>query len=224
MKNIALNGNLASVISGLKLGMVLQVGGMGPICLLLFQLASILPLLSVLGGVWAVTIADAIYIIISMLGIMGIIKQVKGFSNIFKTISGIIIVMLGLSFCLMIFSSADSDDLMIYASKSENIFLSLFLLTMLNPVTIICFSGVFTAKLVDTNMKSKQLMFFALGTLLSTPIYLSFVVLVGALGASFLPVVLVRSLNFVVGTLLIYWGLKYVFPKLFVRTKKGQLL
>lgn len=200
------------ILNGLKLGMLLQVGGMGPICFLLFQLASILPLSDVLIGVCAVAFADAIYITISVLGIMGIIKQVKGFSRVFKSISGVIIVMLGISFCMMIFSESAIDTLFPYDWKTKNVFAGLFVLTMLNPVTIVCFSGVLTAKLVDTNMNNKQLSLFALGTLISTPIFLSFVVLLGAFGSSFLPEILVRALNFVVGILLIYWGFKYIFP------------
>lgn len=214
MKNILIKDDLLPMSNGLKLGMLLQVGGMGPICFLLFQLASILPLVDVLIGVWAVALADAIYITISMLGIMGIIRQVKGFSSIFKSISGVIIVMLGISFCMMIFSESAIDTLFPYDWKTKNVFAGLFILTMLNPVTIVCFSGVLTAKLVDTNMNNKQLSLFALGTLLSTPIFLSFVVLLGAFGSSFLPEILVKILNFVVGVLLIYWGFRYIFPNL----------
>lgn len=211
---------MLSVINGFKLGMVLQVGGMGPICFLLFQLASLLPLYSVLGGVWAVTMADAIYIGISLLGIMGIIKQVKNFSNVFKIISGLIIVLLGISFCMLVFSEDDIRKLISYNWTVENVFLTLFILTILNPVTIVCFSGVFTAKLVDTNMKNKELIYFALGTLLSTPVFLSLVVIFGALGASFFPITLVNILNFMVGLALVYWGIKYIFPNLFKRKKK----
>lgn len=212
MKKLLINANLVSVVKGLNLGMLLQIGGMGPICFLLFQLASFMPLASVLGGVWAVTMADAIYISISLLGIMGIIKQAKGFSKLFKAISGVIIVMLGISFCLLVFSEDTTRKLIQYNWTVENVFWSLFFLTMLNPVTIICFSGVFTAKLVDTNMKNKDLAFFALGTLLSTPIFMSFVVVLGAFGASVFPFVIVKTLNLIVGAMLVYWGLKYIFP------------
>jgi len=76
------------VSEGLKFGMLLQIGGMGPICLLLFQLSSILPLYSVLWGVWAVALADGIYTLISVLGIMKLIGQVNEFSSLYKELSG----------------------------------------------------------------------------------------------------------------------------------------
>ncbi len=212
-KDLPIN-NVLSTINGFKLGMVLQVGGMGPICFLLFQLASLLPLSSVLGGVWAVTMADAIYIGISILGIMGIIKQTKNFPSLFKVVSGLIIVLLGISFCMLVFSEEGTRKLISYNWTVENVFWTLFILTILNPVTIVCFSGVFAAKLMNTKMTSKQLMFFALGTLLSTPVFLSLVVILGALGASFFPIILVNILNFIVGLALIYWGVKYIFPNL----------
>ena len=56
------------MLDGLKFGMLLQIGGMGPICLLIFQLSSILPLYSVLSGAWAVAIADGVYTLISVYG------------------------------------------------------------------------------------------------------------------------------------------------------------
>lgn len=78
--------NVHPVLSGLKLGILLQFGGMGPICLLLFQLAAILPFKSVASGIAAVTLADAVYILISLLGIVGIIKQVKSTSEFLRKI------------------------------------------------------------------------------------------------------------------------------------------
>lgn len=202
-------------LSGLKLGMVLQVGGMGPICFLLFQLASLLPLKAVLGGVVAVTLVDAIYIAVSVLGILGIIRQTEAISNIFKKITGIVILFLGVSFSLMFFSEETADAFMKYNWTVDNVFATLFFLTIINPVTIFCFTGVFTANLIDKKINRKQLILFALGTLCSTPIFLSMVSVAGALGSHYFPMELVKILNLLVGLILIYWGLKYIFPKFF---------
>lgn len=200
------------VIDGLKLGMALQFGGMGPICLLLFQLSSILPLKSVLGGVWAVTLVDGIYISISVLGIMQLIRQVKEFSDIYKKIVGIIIAVIGLSFCLMVFSQGDNNYISEYAWTPDNTFVTLFILNLLNPVAIVCYTGVFTAKVIGTRLNHKNLILFALGTLLSTPIFLSAVVIIGHFGTSFFPPVVVSALNLIVGIALIWWGISHIFP------------
>lgn len=203
------------MFSGLKLGMIMQVGGMGPICFLLFQLASLLPLPTVIGGVAAVTLVDAIYISISVMGILGIIKQTESVSEIFKKITGVVILFLGLSFSLMFFSEETADIFAEYDWNAENIFATLFLLTIINPVTIFCYTGVFTANLIDKKINRRQLILFALGTLCSTPIYLSLIAIAGALGGHFLPVIVVKALNLLVGLILVYWGLKYIFPKVF---------
>ena len=171
---------------------------MGPICLLLFQLAAILPFKSVASGIAAVTLADAVYILISLLGIVGIIKQVKSTSEFFKKINGVIIVYLGLSFALMSFTDRVSY-LDMYDWGSRSVFVGVLLLTMLNPVTIICYTGVFNAKVMDLKMSNRGLFQFGFGTLLSTPIFMTFVVVLGALGGKFLPDMVVNIMNLVVG-------------------------
>lgn len=200
------------ILDGLKLGMALQFGGMGPICLLLFQLSALLPLSPVLGGVWAVTLVDGIYIAISVLGIMQMVKQVKEFSPLYKKIVGVVIALIGLSFCLMVFSDDRVNYLSEYAWQSVNVFWTLFFLNLLNPVAIVCYTGVFTAKVIDSKLSHKDLVLFALGTLCSTPIFLSAVVIVGHFGTSFFPPVVINLLNLIVGAMLIYWGLKCIFP------------
>jgi threonine/homoserine/homoserine lactone efflux protein len=204
--------DLHAVSDGLKLGMALQFGGMGPICLLLFQLASLLPILSVLSGVVAVTLVDGIYITISVLGIMQIVRQVKEFSPIYKKIVGFVIALIGLSFCLMVFSSGEENYFSEYAWHNVNIFGTLFVLNLLNPVAIVCYTGVFTAKVINTGLTHRNLIFFAFGTLCSTPIFLSAVVIVGHFGAAFFPPVVIAVLNLLVGLLLVGWGVRCIWP------------
>ena len=213
--------NVHPVLSGLKLGILLQFGGMGPICLLLFQLAAILPFKSVASGIAAVTLADAVYILISLLGIVGIIKQVKSTSEFFKKINGVIIVYLGLSFALMSFTDRVSY-LDMYDWGSHSVFVGVLLLTMLNPVTIICYTGVFNAKVMDLKMSNRGLFQFGFGTLLSTPIFMTFVVVLGSLGGKFLPDMVVNIMNLVVGCLLMFWGLRYIFPQFELKPGKKE--
>lgn len=207
-----MNKSFSPALDGLKLGMALQFGGMGPICLLLFQLSSILPLTPVLGGVWAVTFVDGIYIAISVLGIMQLIRQVKEFSSFYKKIVGTVIAVIGLSFCLMVFSNGDTNYISEYAWSADNVFWTLFFLNLLNPVAIVCYTGVFTAKVISSKLNHRELILFALGTLSSTPVFLSAVVIVGHFGTSFFPPALVGLLNLIVGLMLIYWGVCYIFP------------
>ena len=219
---IIVKKDVSQVLNGLKLGMLLQFGGIGPICFLLFQLAALLPFKSVYAGVWGVTLADAVYIYISLLGIIGVVKQVKYTSDLFKKLNGLIIVFLGLSFLLMIFAD-EISYLDVYDWNGGSVFMGVFLLTILNPITIICYTGVFNAQLIHKEMSNKELHLFGLGTLLSTPIFMTFVVLFGSLGSAFMPMYVVSILNLMVGSLLVYWGLRSMFPKLaFKKDKKTE--
>lgn len=198
---------------GFRLGMILQFGGMGPICFLLFQLAALMPFKRVVPGVIGVTLADAVYILISILGIIGIIKQVKNTFSILKKVNGLIIVYLGISFALMSLSERTSY-LDFYNWDGGSVFYGVFILTILNPTTIICYTGVFNAKIMDLHMTDRTLYWFGLGTLLSTPFFMTIVVIIGSMGGSFLPDIAVSIMNLLVGAILVYWGLKYIFPKL----------
>ncbi len=210
------------VLKGLKLGILLQFGGMGPICLLLFQLATVLPLPDVFAGIAAVTLADAVYILVSLLGIIGIIHQVKSTSEIFKKVNGAVIAYLGISFVLMSLTERPSYfDL--YDWRAGSVFVGVLVLTMLNPVTIVCYTGVFNAKLADLKMSVKDLFFFGFGTLLSTPLFMTAVVLVGSMGGAFLPDIVINVMNMIVGVLLILWGVQYIFPKFGARFGKKLL-
>lgn len=204
-----------SFFSGLKLGMALQIGGIGPICLLLFQLATTVPLLSALQGVLAATIVDSLYITISVMGIMKFINKVHKFSKIFNIAISIVLILLGISFCLMAGSSHSEHIKNIW--HFNNIFITIFCVNLLNPVAIVCYTGIFSAKAAGSNFTKQQLIFYASGVLTAAPLFLSFVVFLGHFGAAFFPEFIISILNLIVGLFLIYWGLSNLFPNLRIR-------
>lgn len=208
---------LPMVFNGLKLGLLLQIGGIGPICVLLFQLPTFLPLSLVLFGVLGVALADAIYIGLAVFGIAPLIENIKATDKMFKIISGIFLVGLGLFFISMIWN--DTQVISVAQWLKRNIFWGLFMLTMMNPATIIVFTGVFTAELINRKLKTKELFGFAVGVMLTTPIFLGLVAVLGSLGSHFLPVYAIKILNAVVGFILIYWGLVSFLPKLKIKAK-----
>lgn len=203
-------------LSGLQLGMALQIGGIGPICLLLFQLATTVPLFSALEGVLAATLVDALYIGISVMGIMKFINKVHSFSKIFTITIGLVLILLGISFCLMAGSSHSESIKNIW--HYNNIFLTVFCINLLNPIAIVCYTGIFSAKAAGASFTHRQLIYYALGVLIAAPLFLSFVVFLGHWGANFFPPFIISVLNLIVGLFLIYWGLSNVFPV--IRTRK----
>ena len=196
--------------NGFKAGLALQIGSIGPICLLLFQIASIAPLSAALQGVWGATAADALFMTVSIMGIMRLINKFYHCSGLFKKASGLIIVLIGLSFCLM--AMHHHGEIVQDSWNFNNVFLTVFCLNLLNPVAIVCYTGIFTAKAVSASYRHRQLIMFAAGILTATPLFLSFVAILGHYGTSFFPPALIAALNLIVGMALIYWGICYIAP------------
>lgn len=207
--------NKHPLLDGFKLGLALQVGGIGPICLLLFQIASIAPLSTALQGVWGATAVDALFMAVSVMGIMKLINKFHRFSTIFKKAGGIVIALIGLSFCLM--ATHHHGGIVQDSWHFNNMFLTVFCLNLLNPVAIVCYTGIFTAKAVNAEYHHRQLIMFALGVLTATPLFLSFVTILGHYGTAFFPPTLLSALNLSVGLALIYMGLQSIWPAVDIR-------
>ena len=207
--------NKHPLLDGFKLGLALQVGGIGPICLLLFQIASIAPLSAALQGVWGATAVDALFMAVSVMGIMRLINKFRRFSGLFRTVSGIVIALIGLSFCLM--ATSHHSNIVQDSWNFNNVFLTVFCLNLLNPVAIVCYTGIFTAKAVSSEYHHRQLIMFALGVLAATPLFLSFVTILGHYGTAFFPPTLLSALNLLVGLALIYMGLQSIWPIMDIR-------
>ena len=204
--------DIIKVIDGLKLGLALQVGAIGPICLILFQIATIIPISYVLTAVLGVLAADFIYIALAVFGITSLENYIKKHEQIFKIIIGLVIILIGFLFISLILKDIHSAQI-IDKFTYKNVFVSFFFLTLLNPVTIICFMGIFSSQVIKYDLNKKQLVLFATGTLLATPIFLSIVGLLGNLGFGILPPVIIKLLNLIIGLILIYLGTTCFFHK-----------
>ena len=158
-----------------------------------------------------VTLADAIYISLAAVGIVPLVQKIKATDKVFKSISGGFLIVLGVFFISMMWDDAKTVHIAEWLGK--NIFLGLFLLTMMNPATIVVFTGIFTAELVERKPKAKELFLFASGVILTTPVFLGLVSILGTVSNNFLPQIAIKSLNLAVGLVLIYWGLTYFVPR-----------
>jgi threonine/homoserine/homoserine lactone efflux protein len=98
-------------------------------------------------------------------------------------------------------------------SETGSIFLQGVLLTAANPLTILFWGGVFSAKAAEKSMGRAQLLPFGLGCVLSTLLFLSAVALAGSLINSFLPPLVMMILNAAVGCALIFFGVRLLVKK-----------
>lgn len=200
------------LIKGFKFGMLLQFA-IGPVCIFIFQMSSLKGFYIAETGVLGVALMDGLFIIVAILGIASIIdrKNVKVFLKIF---GATILLIFGFSTVLSQFNISFLPSLsMQNISNSNNVFTRAMLLTISNPLTIIFWAGVFSSKIAEENMKSKDIYSFGLGALLSTVFFLTLIALVGSFAKVFLPVSVIQFLNITVGFLLIYFGIKMIMKK-----------
>lgn len=207
------------IIKGFRFGMLLQLA-VGPVCIFIFQMASENGFFLAEAGVLAVVLVDGIYILAAIIGISSLIEK-AGMESYLRYFGAAILLLFGLNIILEVFSihMLPSFEL-INSSGLNGSFLKGFVLTASNPLTIIFWAGVFSAKVIDEKMEKKDIYVFALGALMSTFIFLSAVAGAGSLTHQFLSEDLMKILNIAVGVLLICFGLKMIW-KIQVNKENG---
>jgi threonine/homoserine/homoserine lactone efflux protein len=189
-------------IDGLRTGLLLEIGGMGPICLLIFRLSLSLPLSKLIMGIIGITLSDIIYISLAIFSISAVIKKLKSYQRIFNVIIGAILVTFGVLF-ITAGHAVDSPSF-----QGRDLFFWLFGLNIANPITILFITGIFSLEISKRNMNFKKTGIFAFGFLLATPIFMTFVCLVGTIVGKFLPITFIRTINVIMGCVLIFLGIR----------------
>jgi len=200
------------LFKGFKFGMLLQFA-IGPVCIFIFQMASLKGFYTAETGVLGVVLIDGILIIVAILGIASIINR-KDIRVCLKIFGSAILFIFGFSTVLSQFNISLLPSLGINnISNSNNVFTRAIILTTSNPLTIIFWAGVFSTKVAEENMKRKEIYLFGLGALLSTVLFLTLIALVGSFAKAFLSPNVIKILNSTVGFLLIYFSIRMLQKK-----------
>lgn len=202
--------NMKIIIKGLLTGLFLQLA-VGPIFFYIMNLVLQKSLLDGLFAVLAVTLVDYFYITLSILGIGKLLEHRK-WKKIVGTISSFILVVFG---ALLIYKATG-----VTASLDENVvttsllfsFTSTFLLTISSPMTIVFYTGLFSAKAIEHNFKKRELLIFGLSVGLATFIFMGASVTIFSAIKEVVPTTLIKSANILVGSLLIIYGLARLKP------------
>lgn len=99
------------------------------------------------------------------------------------------------------------------ADSGQNVFIKGIVHTASNPLTIIFWSGVFSAQVVQHGLKIGQFVFYGIGCVLSTLCFLSMVAVLGSMMKDFLPQIVIQIMNVAVGIVLIVFGIWLVLKK-----------
>lgn len=200
-------GGRVMVYKGFKFGMLLQLA-VGPMCLMVFNTSTTYGFFVGMSLVLAISLIDGLYITLSGLGIAAIINKEKIKSAI-KIFGCIVLLWFGINLITGAFGFNLIPDIKLFSNAiNKNIFIQGLLLTASNPLTIIFWGGVFSTQVAVNNFSKKQLVFFGFGCILSTLFFLTIVSFCGSILSGFLPQIIIKILNVMVGTFLIYFGIK----------------
>ena len=188
---------------GLFLGLIIQLA-IGPIFFFIVNLSLQKTLLDGLMGVLAATVVTYIYIALSVFGIGKILEEEK-FKKIFGMISSVVLIIFG---GIIINGAINSGDIEIAVNTSNLFasFTSVFLLAISNPLSIVFFTGLFSAKAIEHNYTKNELYFFGFGTGLSTLIFMGGAILLVSFLKEAIPIIVMQILNIAVGVLIIGYG------------------
>jgi threonine/homoserine/homoserine lactone efflux protein len=201
------------IFKGLKFGMIIQLA-IGPVCLFIFKLASSNSFPEAEKAVLAVALVDACYIVLALVGITAFMEAAR-VKRTFKLLGAGIVALYGIATLIGVFGWQLIPSFNWFGnSPVQGGFLAGLVLTASNPLTILFWSGVFSAKIASEQMKRSDAYLFGTGCILATLLFLTTVSVIGSFTQYFLPSIVVTFLNGLVGIVLIYFAVKMLVKKI----------
>jgi threonine/homoserine/homoserine lactone efflux protein len=204
--------------NGLLTGLFLQLA-IGPVFFYIVNLTLQRSIYDGIVATLAVTLVDCFYITLSIIGV-GKLLEKKKIKNIFGIISSFVLIVFGVWIIRGITNGISAPN-EISSTSLITSFLSVFFLTISSPMTIMFFTGIFTAKAVEHNYKKTDLWIFGLGVGSATLLFMGMSVIIFSLLKQAVPIALIQSLNLIVGIVLIGYGVVRVIKIL--KQKKSNL-
>jgi threonine/homoserine/homoserine lactone efflux protein len=197
---------------GFRFGMLLQLA-VGPVCLLTLSTAGTQGFAAAMAMVAAVTLADAFYVSLSALGVAALVGRPK-VKTALRFAGGAVLVLFGLDLGVEALGVTLLPGLSLFsASSGAGPFAQGLVITLSNPLTILFWGGMLTAKVAENRWNRAQLGVFAAGCVLSTAVFLTAVSALGGIFAGRLPAALVTGLNLAVGAALAFFGVRLMLKK-----------
>ena len=201
MQNVRIIITMKEFKNGLLIGLTLQLA-IGPVFFFITNLVLQKTILDGFAGVLAVTMVDYFYIALAIFGI-GRLLEHKKIKKIFGIISSIILMVFGALIIKGLIGGVSASNIFETTTNISSSFTSVFFLTISNPMTIVFFTSLFTAKAVEYNYTKKELIWFGIGTGFATFLFMGSSVVLFSLIKGSIPKLLIQILNGIVGCLLI---------------------
>ena len=148
------------LFQGLRFGMLLQLA-IGPLCLLVFETGATQGFFTALPAVCAIALVDALYIALSLLGVSALLQNARVRTAV-KWMGCSVLVLFGANAVLgaLDISLLPSVSLFSY-TQGRGVFIKALLLTASNPLTILFWGGVLSARAAEHGFTRGGLMLFA---------------------------------------------------------------
>lgn len=203
------NEYAGTVWKGLCFGMLLQLA-VGPVCLFVLNTSARYGFVKTLSLIAAVSLADALYIALSCLGVAALVNRPEVKAAV-RVIGCAVLILFGLDMLLGAFGVSLLPGFRLFsASSAGSVFVKGLVLTLSNPLTILFWSGMLSAKVMENKWGKKQIALFASGCVLATVVFLSVVAALGGLLGGVLPNPVIAVLNAAVGLVLMYFGVRLI--------------
>jgi threonine/homoserine/homoserine lactone efflux protein len=197
---------------GIKFGILVHLA-IEPMCLMVFKTANSRGLFMGLILAASETIVDSLYILLAVYSTAIILKNEKT-RKIVKLLGFLILMFFGINTLLEGFEHPILPELSLFdISFTNNIFLQGILLAASNPFEILFWGSIFSVKTIGNNLNKFQITQFAFGCLISTFIFLGSIAVLGSLVNVFLPEVVTKILNIIIGIALVIFGIRMIVAK-----------
>ncbi|WP_410513482.1 LysE family transporter [Paenibacillus sp. BR2-3] len=200
------------LIKGFKFGILLQFA-VGPVCIFIFQAASLQGFAAAEAGALGVTLIDGLYILAAILGMTSMVKKMNIKKGL-KIFSAATLFIFGLNMIIGLFDRSLLPSLNIADSSGNNSpFVYALILTASSPLTILFWAGVFSTKIDEEHIQRKHIYLYGLGALMSTLLFLTLIAFIGSLTQAFITPFITQALNLAVGLIFIYFAIKMILKK-----------
>ena len=213
-----MNDTIKIIINGLITGLFLQLA-IGPVFFFVTNVTLQRTLFDGLAAVMAVTIVDYLYIILAIVGVGKAFENAKT-KKAFGITGSLVLIVFGIIIMKSVSDSGISNTAINTSNSLISSFTAAFFLTISNPLTIVFFTGVFTAKTIEYNYTKRNLNLFGFSVVLATVIFLGLSVILFSLLRESIPVIVLKILNFIVGFVLVCYGMKSIIK---IRKQQNQL-
>ncbi len=211
-----MNNGIGNIFKGFTFGISLQLA-IGPVCLFILNVAARKGFQNAEFGVIGVTIIDALYIVLALYGISKFIKNGKT-KEIIEYLGISILFVFGIKMILdSCFNLNIQENHSEIIGQNLNTFSTALLLTASSPLTILIWTGIFSARINQEKDNNTKL--FAFGCIISTFVFLSLVSALGSVMRIILPNAIIGILNGLVGLAFIGYTLKK-----FIKIQKARKL